>query len=166
MCIKMKSLIAVILMGIAIESTAREFTQTGRSMSPTIEHGESFEVSILSSIFYKPKRWDVVVFSNPNGQFNALIGRIVGLPNERIFIGTQELVINDEKTTLPEKLRAKGIRYLPTNKTMAGEQFKNRVYTTNKNEYFILGDNSFEAKDSRFYGPVHRNSIANKVEKQ
>jgi len=165
MCKKMKVALIIFLVLASSASLAREFTQNGNSMSPTIDHGESVEVGIVSAFFYEPKRWDIVIFSNPNGQMNGLIGRIVGMPNEKIFIDESGLHINSRLMLLPKKMRKAGIHYLPPNKTMASALYKNnREYQTGSSEFFILGDNSFAARDSRFFGPVHRDEIANKVE--
>jgi signal peptidase I len=145
---------------------AREFTQTGDAMSPTIKSGEAIEVGLISAFFYEPKRWDIVLYQSPSSESKALLGRIVGMPEEEIFISEEGLQINSMLIQLPLRMQKNGIRYLPANKTRGGEKNKNRTYRTRKNEYFILGDNSFNAFDSRFIGPIHRGDILNKIDNQ
>ena len=148
-------------------TTAREFTQTGDSMAPTIVHGDKIEAEIISSFFYEPKRWDIILFMNPDGKSNnLLISRIIGMPHEEIYINDKGLHINGKLIALPKKMHESNISYLPINKTVVGKYYKNRRYVTKENEYFVLGDNSYASKDSRFYGPVHRDYIANKIEKK
>ena len=57
--------------------------------------------------FAEPKRWDVVVFRNPDpaSRHKRLIKRIVGLPGERIQISEGRIWVNGEPVDPPEALR-------------------------------------------------------------
>jgi len=39
------------------------------------------------------------------------------------------------------------------------------MITLGHNEYFLLGDNTANSKDSRYFGPVHKDSIIGRVVK-
>ena len=163
MCKKhLRTIVLAVLLGGAAQSSAKEFTQNGAAMEPTIEDRQVVESSVFFALFYEPSRWDIVLYRNPNGEFNALLGRIVGMPNEVMEITEEGLVVNGERLELPAELVKNGIKYLPASKAMPGS--KDRAYTIGKGEYFILGDNSANSLDSRFFGVVPRSSIMNKIE--
>ena len=158
------SLILMIMVLFSAPTSGREFTQTGSSMEPTIKDGQKVEIGILSSFSYEPKRWDVVALKNPR-QFNLLIFRIVGLPNETIRLEKEGVYINDEMVRLPENLVQSGVNYLPASAIAKNKNYTKNLYTTREGEYFLLGDNTFNANDSRFQlGIVRRDSILNRVE--
>lgn len=159
--------IKVLLIIVVLFSTSasgREFVQTGSSMEPTISDGQKIEVSILSSFSYEPKRWDVVALKNPQA-FNLLVFRIIGLPNETIRLEKEGIYINDEEVELPVSLVQAGVYFWPASAITENVNYSNNLYTTRAGEYFLLGDNTFNANDSRFQlGIIHRDSILNKVE--
>jgi len=148
----------------SVPAFSREFVQNGSSMEPTIKAGQTVEIGILSSFGYEPSRWDVVAVKNPQ-QFNLLVFRVIGLPNETIRLEEDGVYINDEKVKLPEKLIESGVYYLPASAVIKRKKYSNNVYTTDEEEYFLLGDNTVNANDSRFeLGIIHRSLILNKVE--
>jgi len=159
----MKRLALAILLMIGSAAESREFVQNGNAMEPTIMDREAVEVGVLTSFFYEPERWDVVAYKNPTGQSNLLIGRIVGMPNEIMQIKNEGLFINGKRIELPQRLQQLGIKYLPPYEVLKKPEYRNMVYKIGENEYFILGDNSRWANDSRFQGPINGNAIANKV---
>lgn len=55
----------------------------------------------------EPKRWDIVVFKNPEkgAAHPTLIKRIVGLPGERIHVADGSIWINGERVEPPAKLK-------------------------------------------------------------
>jgi signal peptidase I len=119
-------------------------------MEPSIKKGE---IIILTPID-KPARWDVVSFKSPfNG--NMWVQRVAGLPGEIIDIHDSSLYINGVKQTVPSKM--KGIWY-------SKEGTVAFPFTIPKDSYFVLGDNTTDAQDSRYMGPIPAESIVSKVE--
>ncbi|WP_303289869.1 signal peptidase I [Marinobacter sp. SS5-14b] len=155
-----------ILMIIALFSTSafgREFTQTGVAMEPTLKAGEKVEIGFFSLFSYEPERWDVVAVKNPH-EFNLMVFRIVGLPNENIRLEKDGIYINNVKVELPSRLAQAGIYYWPASAVKRNKKSGNDVYQTGEEEYFLLGDNTLKANDSRFeLGMIPRASIVNKV---
>lgn len=163
MAVKIKMLLMIIAL-FSGSASGREFIQTGSAMEPTIKDGQKIEIGILSSFSYEPKRWDVVALKNPQ-HFNLLVFRIVGLPNETIRLEKEGIYINDKKIKIPESLVQAGVYYWPASAITKDENYINNLYTTREGEYFLLGDNTLNANDSRFQlGIVQRDSILNKVE--
>lgn len=158
------TLFLMIITLFSVSVFGREFTQTGAGMEPTIKDGDKVEIGFFSSFSYEPERWDVVAVKNPH-EFNLLIFRIVGLPNERIRLEKDGIYINDERIDLPERLAEAGVYYRPASDVIKHKKISNDLYTTKDAEYFLLGDNTFNANDSRFeLGIIPRSSVVNKVD--
>ncbi|WP_170162885.1 signal peptidase I [Marinimicrobium koreense] len=159
-----KTLLLMIVTLFSASASGREFVQTGSSMEPTIKDGQKIEVGILSSFSYDPKRWDLVALKNPQ-DFNLLVFRIIGLPNETIRLEKEGIHINDEMIKIPMELVQAGVYYWPASAITNNENYSDNLYRTKEGEYFLLGDNTLNANDSRFQlGIIHRDSILNKVE--
>ncbi len=105
----------------------------------------------LVAKFLAPKRWDVVVFQYPEEPSTLYVMRLVGLPGETIHIDSGAVWANGSKLEPPDFLR--GIRYvselLPWRNEMWGS--KDRPAILGEEEYFVLGDFSHQAKDSRWW---------------
>ncbi len=121
------------------------------SMEPSIKKGEFI---FLTPLDKPPSRWDVVSFESPvNG--NMWVQRVVGLPGEVIDIHDSSVYINGVRQTAPSKM--KGIWYSKEGKVTF-------PFTIPKNSFFVLGDNTTDAQDSRYIGSIPAKSIVSKVE--
>ena len=109
-------------------------------MNPTLENGDNLITDKISYRFSDPKRYDIVVFpfEDENGKRN-FIKRIIGLPGETVQIKDGEVYINGEllgETYGKEKMDYAGRASEPI--------------TLGDDEYFVLGDNRNNSKDSRY----------------
>ncbi|OHB66069.1 MAG: signal peptidase I [Planctomycetes bacterium RBG_13_63_9] len=101
--------------------------------------------------FLKPRRWDVIVFRYPEDPSVLYVMRLVGLPGEEIHIDGGAVWANGRKLTPPESIR--GLKYaseiplLPTK--LSGTPDNPAIL--GQDEYFVLGDFSLRAKDSRLW---------------
>lgn len=126
------------------------------SMAPSIKDQEVVVVDYTAYASSEPARWDVVAFeSNTNG--STWLHRIVGLPGETIELVGGNVKINGILLTPPSHLS-----YLSYD-TMPGIKIA-FPYVIPKDHYFLLGDNSPVADDSRFNGTIHRDKIIGRVE--
>lgn len=127
-------------------------------MSPTIQKGEIVGVDSSAYSSSPPKRWDVIVFTHPEKQ-TLWCARVVGLPGETISIESQGISISGAVQMQPDGI--KSVRYvasipgLPSKITFP--------FTVAAASYFVLGDNSTNAYDSRFWGAVPAANIKGRV---
>lgn len=124
---------------------AQPFVVSGLSMFPTFHDKEYLIVDEVSYLLNKETRGDVVVFRFPNDPKRFFIKRIIGMPNEKI-------VINNGKITIVNKENPNGF---VLDEPYINEEFQTTaIYTTNNDEYFVMGDNRNRSSDSRVWGTV------------
>jgi len=123
----------------------------GPSMKPTLQQGQILIVSKLSYRIGNPKRGEIVVI-NDRMENKDLIKRVIGMPNEVLEVKEGAVFINDE-------ILSPDYTNIPTYEN-GFEKSK-----TAEDEYFILGDNRIESRDSRSntLGFVKRKSIIGKA---
>ena len=150
----------------------RAFKIPTGSMEPTLRPGDEVLVARCAYWFHQPRRGDIVVFKtssipqiqkDPSGKEVIYDKRIVGIPADRVEILDPEIRVNGVEMkfgdpTHPVEYRH-GIRYNPLR---IGDKDS---YIVPADTYFVLGDNSAHAFDSRYWGPVSRNAIYGKVTK-
>jgi signal peptidase I len=122
-------------------------------MSPTYRRGEK-----VLALDYRPgvdrlKRYDVVFFHPPFERESIFMFRVLGLPGERIALGTSGVVIDGasiEEQSLPRALRGRHL-VPPSN--------ARDYWALGSNEVFVVGDNLTNAYDSRYWGPLALTNI-------
>ncbi len=124
----------------------------GESMVPAFRGGQYVLAKPLSSRRQTLRRGDVVVLSRPAGEPGLDLKRVIGLPEEYIFLDDGQVYINDRplaEDNLPVKEAP--LRNHP------------RRWLTGPEEYFVLGDNRGNSRDSSTYGPVYRDAILARI---
>jgi len=142
------------------------------AMAPTISPGDYIFVSRSAYWFHPPKRGDIVVFktsgiaqigTDPSGKEIMHDKRVVGLPGDRIEILDPEIRINGVEMKFGDQ--AHPIEYRYRNKGSAVFAGGKETYVVPDGQYFVLGDNSANSFDSRYFGSVPRDAIYGKVVK-
>jgi signal peptidase I len=105
----------------------------------------------LVNKWLSPRRWDIVVFRYPEDPRILYCKRVVGLPGETITIGNGAIWCNGKKQTPPDS--CKGIEYLDHIEGWPGDLWGSEAKPARlgADEYFVLGDFSARAKDSRLW---------------
>ena len=125
------------------------------SMIPTLNIGNHLMVNKFIYYFKKPERGDIIVFVYPVNPKKDFIKRLVGLPGETIQIKDGSVFINGEELRSPQTIAE---RYY-YNEGMYGEG----LIKIPDNTYFVMGDNTKNSKDSRFWGFVPKKNLLGKA---
>jgi signal peptidase I len=156
-----------------------------RSMLPTLRPGDQIltERAWLAYPFGRmPSRGDVIVFDLPEipveeaaqtaagyfgiGRTNlgvfrtrgtVLIKRVVGLPGDTVHVRADGIYINGKLLT--EDHRDRGT---PANLACGGTCGTIKPFTCGADELYVLGDNSAESDDSRYWGALNRDDVIGK----
>ena len=115
----------------------------GNSMTPTYS---SFTFALLNKHETMPERGDVIAFRVP-GVKGALIKRVVGIPGDVLYASDAAIQLNGD--IHPDYF---GLKYYGV---------LNREVRLAEGEYFVMGDNTEESRDSRYeeIGIIHRDQI-------
>lgn len=148
--------IAVVLVGLLITNfIVQRNTVQGDSMYPNLHDGDELIVEKVSRYFGGIRRGDIITVDThglDKRSPNNVIKRVVGLPGERVEIREGRVYINGEVLDEP---------YLPEGVVTVSDsrnpQYEKLVLADN--EYYCLGDNRPNSKDSRVFGPVPRQNI-------
>jgi signal peptidase I len=168
-----ETLLLALLVFLAVRASFQNFKVDGDSMAPTLHNGEFLIVNKLvysevdveklsrflpfldagdspqRHVFHGPERGDIVVLRDP-GQPNVdLIKRVIGLPGETIEIVNGTVFIDGQMLEEP---------YITSEWHYTG-----RAVTMGSDEYFVMGDNRDNSKDSRSVGPIQEDLIIGKA---
>lgn len=122
----------------------------GPSMEPTIQSGERYW--ILKTMNYQ--RGDIVAVELEDG--TRITKRIIGMPGDKSFsIGYSSVWIDGDWLNEP---------YLDY-RNLGWNDFGiyDATLELGPDEYYIMGDNRKQSKDSRHFGPIKKEQILGKV---
>lgn len=119
----------------------------GKSMSPTFNEGDRIIIKRVN--MNEIRRFDIIVFKDSE-ENKYYIKRVIGLPGDNIIIRNHnEIFVNNHK-----------IKNLTINKDVEYDlymfsQFVDfKEFEIPKGEFFVLGDNRDNSKDSRQMGTI------------
>ena len=174
-------IIVALAVGLALGIQAfivKPYQIPSESMEPTLDVGQRVLVNRFLYRFSDPDVGDIVVFHPPSGADNGgmqcgvqkpaaqpcpeptegeseqnFIKRIVAGPGDRLRIEDGHAVVNGE-VAKEDFTRECG---------QAGDCDFPQEITIPEDHYFMMGDNRGQSTDSRFWGPVPRDSIIGKA---
>ena len=131
-------------------------------MAPALRSGQYVLAMPLNRRSQALRRGDVVVLNRPAGEPGMDLKRVIGLPEEYIFLDDGQVYINDQPLPegyLTESYLTEG--YLPGKETPLRKHPQR--WFSGPEEYFVLWDNRGDSRDSSTYGPVHRDAILARI---
>ena len=148
-----KSLLIAFILAMFIRSFFfQAFKIPTRSMEPTLQVGDKLLANKIIYRFRKPEREEVIIFRYPEDRRRDFVKRLVALPEERVKIHGGKVYINGrEENPL-------NTRYYYTE----GKYGEKEVFVPS-GFYYVLGDNSRNSRDSRYWGFVPERDIIGKA---
>jgi signal peptidase I len=112
-----------------------------------------------------PKRFDIVVFKavEQGAVHTTLVKRIIGLPGERVHIANGKVYINNQPLQLPPDMPP--VEYTNPHRPDAvyGILTDDAHSLIPPDNYLLLGDNSDNSRDGRYFGWVSNERILGRV---
>lgn len=111
-----------------------------------------------------PQRWDIVVFKSvePDAEHPTLVKRIVGMPGERIQIRGGHVYVNNEPLVIPDFM-PEGQFYTAGFGMTYGVRPEPEYSVVPEGHYLVLGDNSANSRDGRYFGWLPNENIVGRV---
>jgi len=124
------------------------------SMENTIMTNDRVIAFRLAYLFSPPKRFDIVVFRNPDDESVYYVKRVIGLPGETVDIIGGKVYIDGSETPLDDS-------FIKEPQMSAADA----RFVVPENSYFMLGDNRNGSNDSRGWNNkyVERKKILGEV---
>lgn len=130
--------------------------------TPSISNGATVYADMSAYDDASPQRWDVVVFNPPpvSDQDMSWAMRLVGLPGETLSISNRTVIIDGRVVSPPP-----GVSYLARMPDMPAHTplVLEHPYHIPADSYVVLGDNTTNAFDSRYFGPIRSADLRGKV---
>jgi signal peptidase I len=148
----------------------------GKALDGRQSLGDHILVNKLSYRLSAPQRGDVIVFRTKGlksvEQDTCFVKRLAGLPGETVGIDPPYLLVNDKKVTEPGifNKNAEGkdgfsgfCPATPSAIFSAVLASPTARITLGPDEYLVLGDNTRNSLDGRYFGPIKRSAIIGKA---
>jgi len=186
-----ESLLIVLIIAFVVRSfVVAPFKIPSSSMVPTLDVGDYIFVlrypyglripfTNIQLMPSPPKRGDVVVFDYPKDRSMDFIKRVIGLPGDVIDYKNNELYINGKKMLLTQhgtrsyfmgdgsvdvsglfRENLMGVKHDVLRKDFS---IKDGEWKVPPGEYFMLGDNRNNSRDSRFWGFVPQSYLVGRA---
>jgi signal peptidase I len=166
----LRTAIQVLVLFLILSALIGRFEIHQVSMEPSFHEGQRVIVSkldgIWSSLFvrtaqaaethkqspFAPQHGQVVVFNPPNGEGDALIKRVIGMPGDVIELREGSVWVNNQLLDEP---------YVNGQATSCNNTCL--PIRLDPDSYFLMGDNRSSSLDSRSFGPVRADRIIGRV---
>ncbi|HET7520959.1 MAG TPA: signal peptidase I [Candidatus Limnocylindria bacterium] len=146
---------------------AQPFEVEQDSMLPTILEHEYILIDKISPRFSDYDRGDIVVFQPPAGFEQGgvpFIKRVIGLPGDTVSLRNGRVFVAPPNGS-PVALDEPYVREVDgqTAPTVPRDPEGTSEWTVPAGQYFVMGDNRPASQDSRFFGPIARDSIVGRA---
>ncbi|MCG3176095.1 MAG: Signal peptidase IB [Candidatus Omnitrophica bacterium] len=149
--------VALVLTLIIRTFVVQAFKIPSGSMRPTLIEGDKLFVNKFIYRFEQPKRGDIIVFKYPADRKKDFIKRLVAVGGETVEIRDGKIHVDGVVLDDPESF---GKFFYYNHEPYGGPYEKIQVP---EGQYYVLGDNSANSTDSRFWGFVPRQNVIGKA---
>lgn len=125
------------------------FIIKGNSMSPTYESGEAIYVDYIQG--ENISKGDIIIFKDVIDKDLLYVKRVVGTSGDLVETKSNDLYINGERI-IESSTESNSEYYTYYSK-----------YKLEKGQFFVIGDNHADSRDSRHYGLVEIYNIIGKA---
>jgi len=165
-----ESIIIALILALVIRTfVIQAFKIPSGSMIPTFEIGDRIFVSkfiygaripftdIRLPALRQPARGDIIVFASPETAKKDFVKRLIAMEGETVEIKNGTVLINGVEVEGPMSIRS-NTYYNRGDYGREGE-----AITVPKDSYFVLGDNSANSRDSRYWGFAPKKNLIGKA---
>ncbi len=141
----------------------RPFSIPTDAMTPAVSAGDHIVMEGVTFVARQPRRGDIVVFRTDGvaslPPATLYIKRVAGEPGDHLRISEGKLFVNDQQVSLSNSL-GQIVYSLPSRAEFLPPRLD---LTVPQGCYFLVGDNSTNSLDSRYYGSIPRGNILGRV---
>ncbi len=152
------ALVAAVLLRVFVVSAYRV---NSASMEDTLMNGDYIFVNKLAYDYgTDPKAGDIVVFEYPMNRDKDFIKRVVAVPGQEVQVADKILYVDGDVASIPPMSKHIDKRIIPGDLS-----FRDNFgpFVVPEGEYFTVGDNRDDSRDSRFWGSVPLENIKGKA---
>ncbi len=152
------ALVAAVLLRVFVISAYRV---SSASMENTLYEGDYIFVNKLAYEYGgSPQAGDIIVFIYPNNPNKDFIKRIVAMPGQTVEIADKILYVDGAVAEIPIESKHIDQRIIPGDLS-----FRDNFgpFEVPPGQYFVVGDNRDDSRDSRFWGGVPDENIKGKA---
>lgn len=148
------SIVVALILTLVIRTfIVQAFKIPSGSMRPTLMEGDKLFVNKYVYRFEMPKRGDIIVFEYPSDPKKDFIKRLVAFGGESVEIRDGKILVEGKELDDPASF---GKFYYYNHDPFGGP---NETVTVPPDSYYVLGDNSANSTDSRFWGFVPKKNV-------
>jgi signal peptidase I len=151
------AIIAGIILGFGVSRIFfTTFTLPDAVMTPDAEKGDTAVIFRFST----PEKNSVVALRNPLDNDRVLIRKVIAVPGDSVELRGRILYINDTATPLPV---ASGPAHTPEHPQIFSHRDTMAMVKLGTGEFFVMSNTFDHPFDSRYFGPVKKDSIIGTV---